>query len=343
MGMLALLAGCGGSSVSDADTIRIETTPSAMVNRIAYITADGTLSTINPDGSEPRRLTGNEVRVVPTGLAMAQAGEPEVFYAWPTWSPDGRKLAASRVLVEGANAEVSLQIIDVETGISASVYQNEPNTIPVARGAPHYTYWSPNNRFLTFIASTQKELALFAAPVQRASPAIQIAAQAPIYFVWANEVSTLLIHQGADLLYLQDDGLDAGTLNARSLGPAGMGFRAPALSPDGKTIYYVDSDDLGDALYAADVDSWRSGARRIMDLGSSSAYLLSPTGKELAVVDTDRPAGGCMTDWLWWTQMALPAVSWWMSLSWRFFGPRMDRSSSTLFLTLIAVPSSGSL
>ena len=70
------------------------------VNRIAYIGSNGNIFTIKPDGTDSRRLTTTDLRVGLGGHVMAQASETQVFYAWPTWSPDSTKLAASRITVE---------------------------------------------------------------------------------------------------------------------------------------------------------------------------------------------------------------------------------------------------
>ena len=92
------------------DTPEIQTTPVPMpsgreggeqVNRIAYVGSDGNIFTIRPDGTDSRRLTTTDLRVGPGGHIFVQAARSQVFYAWPTWSPDSTKLAVSRSSVQG--------------------------------------------------------------------------------------------------------------------------------------------------------------------------------------------------------------------------------------------------
>ena len=94
---LAALLGCGQPEPALDDAQRSSSQAeddgfgSPMVNRIAYIDNSGDLRLINPDGTGEERLTGD----VRAGV-LAQALERGDSYNWPTWAPDGTKLAVSR-------------------------------------------------------------------------------------------------------------------------------------------------------------------------------------------------------------------------------------------------------
>ena len=106
------------------------------VNRIAYTGSDGNVFTINPDGTDSQRLTTTDLRVGSSGgIILAQGLDNRVFYSWPTWSPDGTKLAVSRTLLGEAETLFSVEVIDVSTGRTTRVYENDPNTFPIAQGA----------------------------------------------------------------------------------------------------------------------------------------------------------------------------------------------------------------
>ena len=101
------------------------------VDRIVYVGTSGDLFTIKADGTDTQQLTGNTQVGSDPARPMEPADPPESgarqipaaflgqtlnfsqFYAWPTWSPDGTKLAVSRVqvLIE-REVTVSIQIID---------------------------------------------------------------------------------------------------------------------------------------------------------------------------------------------------------------------------------------
>ena len=151
-----------------------------MVDRIAYIGSDDNLYTINKNGSDPRRLTG-ERRLSTGGVLHAWELQNQVFYTWPTGSPDGTKIAASQVIAEEDSVVVSLQTIDVDTGGLTRIYDNEPGASPlIAQGVPHYIYWSPDGSRLTFIASTAEGLTLFASDPQEKNPPVPVEAKGPI-------------------------------------------------------------------------------------------------------------------------------------------------------------------
>ena len=124
------------------------------VNRITYVNPYGELFTINPDGTEQLKLTGGSLLGSGgEGVLAAPTLRLESFHAWPTWSPDGAKLAASRVEISGQQAEVTLEVIYTSTGRAETVFRNSTPGM-VADGAPHYIYWAPDSRSLSFLAST---------------------------------------------------------------------------------------------------------------------------------------------------------------------------------------------
>ena len=302
-GAVALLAACGHEASSDRNTPSdapsrehqapetLEQSQLTMVNRIAYVTDDGNIATINPDGSDPRRLTRSEARVGGAGHVLAQAADSQAFYTWPTWSPDGATLAASRVYSRGDSTQLALEIIDVSSGVSKRVYENEPGTILVAQGAPHYLYWSPDSNHLAFLATTGRHLTLFLAASQGESSPTPIALGSPTYYSWARDAGSLLVRRQGDLLHLPGPQVGSELPSPVALDFAGSGFRVPALSHDGRTAYYASSRDGSNALYAADLGGG-ARPRYLADVGNLAAFLLSPTGDELAVADTDQPGSG---------------------------------------------------
>ena len=75
----------------------------------------------------------------------------------------------------------------------------------------------------------------------------------------------------------------------RELGPRSITFRAPAWSPDGGKMAYVDRLlQGGNALFVADSDGKNS--QTIADAGERTAFLWSPTRDRIALGDTDDPS-----------------------------------------------------
>ena len=267
------------------------------VDRIAYIGPDGNVFTIKPDGTDSRRITTTDLRVGPAGHILAQGSESQVFYASPTWAPDSTRLAASRITVEGEGVSFTLEVVDILTGEASAIYNNDPNTSPIARNTPHYIYWCPDSKCLTFIAATITGLGLFSSIPGEGRNVTRLTGQGPLYFSWASDSSSVLIHRDMELLTAY---LDKGRIGPlQLLGTTSVGFRTPAFSPDARKVVYVAEDGGRDALYIAETSSIRGGqgglqqsdARPILDVGQSSAFLWSPTRDEIAVVDTVDSTG----------------------------------------------------
>ena len=262
------------------------------MGRIAYIGPDGNIFTINPDGTDSRRITTTDLRVGPAGHILAQAARSQIFYTWPTWSPDSTKLAASRITVDEESVGFTLEVVDVSTGQTSAIYDNDPNTAPIAQNTPHYIYWSPDSKYLTFIAATITGLSLFSSIPEEGRNATRLAGQGPLYFSWARDSSSILIHRETELLMAR---LDSDGIGSPSpVGDTGMRFSTPAFSPDASKIVYVAEDGGRNGLHIAETNSiassqgglQQSDARPIMDVGESSAFLWSPTRDEIAVVDS---------------------------------------------------------
>ena len=149
LGLAAFLGIVAMACSSPASTIRVgtiqqPTTDSEgeldQVNRIAYVSPNGDLFTVDPDGGGLAQLTG---ALQAEGGIQSQPLRMNEYYAWPTWSAAGTKLAASRVLVEEDGIRITLQVMDSRTGLSETVYENTQRGL-VADGAPHYIYWAPS-------------------------------------------------------------------------------------------------------------------------------------------------------------------------------------------------------
>ena len=252
------------------------------VDRITYVNAAGDVYTIRGDGTDRQTLTqGNRVDSGPTGPVMAQSLDFDSFHAWPTWSPGGEKLAVSRVRhsQSGRTAEVTIQLLDAVTGRSDTIYNNDHPGL-VADGSPHYLYWSPDNRSLSFLASTRQGLGLFVLDTESGGPPVLVESGAPLYYSWSGEGSSLLVHLGDDLkLFRGPSGYLPGELLATV-----RGFRVPAFSPDGQWVAYVGQTGSGSALFVADVNNLGQPAQ-LVEVNDFSAFMWSPTGDELVIGD----------------------------------------------------------
>ena len=286
VGLLA--AGCQSEGApEDTTEVATERPEEVRVDRITYVDSQGELFTISPDGTDVRRLIGEAVvgQNVAGGV-LARYLQPTNLYAWPTWSPDGTKIAVSQVSVVNDQTEMSIQVIDMMDGRVATVYRNEGPSL-VASGAPHYLYWSPDSRFLGFLAGGGREgLTLLVQDTQSVTAAVEVETNAPLYFHWAPDGESMVVHGGESIKLASKP---FATSTPQSLGRS-QGFRVPAFSPDGTLVAYtLDAPrEEGQATkYAVLISQTgtQQQAREVLQVGGSSAFLWSPDGSELAVAD----------------------------------------------------------
>ena len=259
------------------------------VDRIVYVDDGGDIFTINGDGTGQLRLTGmGEVSAGQAAGLLSRPAQRDNLYTWPTWSPDGTKVAASHVGVGGGQAVVTVEVIEAATGQSRTVFNNDAPAL-VAQGAPHYLYWSPDSTALGVLAGGQDGLDLWVVDVEGGSAPVRVTTGAPLYFHWGSGGEMMAIHVGGDLVVARRPYEAPMPVLASDL----MGFRVPALSPDRRLLAYAESREGEDFLYLARLsDNGGDGpeARAVAGVGRSSAFAWSPAGGELAVVD-GREAG----------------------------------------------------
>jgi len=235
---------------------------------------------MDPDGSEPTQLTGDlRARDSSPGSVRPQQLRMNEYYTWPTWSSDGRRLAASHAIVEESRTKITLQVLDARTGLSDIIYENSQADL-VADGAPHYIYWAPIGDQVSFLASTPDGLGLFVWDGTSGSPAAQISLGAPLYYQWSKDAQAMALHVGSELIWASP--LSSAS-SRQSLQTSGN-FRVPAVSPDGSALAYVDRTTEGIALYIAPTSDL-SQTKQVLDLGWSSSLMWSPDGTQIAVAD----------------------------------------------------------
>ncbi|MDA1128736.1 MAG: hypothetical protein O2913_08565 [Chloroflexi bacterium] len=254
------------------------------LDRIAYVSSNGDIFTVDPDGGGLSQLTGGfKAATGSEGSVQAQQLRLNEYYAWPTWSADGTKLAVSKVVVGEDKVAISLQVLDARTGGSETVYENGQAGI-IAEGAPHYIYWSPSGNVLSFLASTTSGLSLFVWDGTSDDPVSLVERGAPLYYNWSKNGENMALHVAADITFVRF--LEAGS--PRQAIHSSGGFRVPAISPDGQSLAYVAAGDGGLGLYIASVADLTQ-RRKVIDVGASSAFLWSPDGSHLLVGDQPNP------------------------------------------------------
>ncbi len=220
MVFLAFVSGRGVVRVTPPVTSPSSVATAALTaSRLAIVAVDGRLMTTDA-------LGGSVVRY----------DEPGIVFLFPAWSPDGTRIAAIGKGTDGIAIYVfAVPATGLAVGEPTIVYRS-------ADRDPFYVYWSPDSRLLAFLTNEPDGLALRSVPADGGAEAAVIRQGSPMYWAWADP-GRLLVHSGGEGLGGFFGEVDASgvTVEPKAIDPGG--FRAPALTTDGRFRGYVTPGD----------------------------------------------------------------------------------------------------
>lgn len=259
----------------------------ARLDRILYADTEGRILTVRPDGSDPRQLTPADEVFISARIGVK--GERQVIHDWPVWSPNGRMVAYTRQEMDGlSRMGRALYVMQTDGTKPVMVFKDDLMV-------PFYMYWSPDSRWLAFLASDAREQRLMVAPADGSRPAALLAPGAPGYFAWSPDSRNILLHLGGSAERNR-------TARLTLISPASGGgeaidqppgeFQAPAWSPDGSRMAYVAHGSDGDSLWTADAHG--RNRQFVTALPSGGALSWSPDGARIGYLSgayQDAPFG----------------------------------------------------
>lgn len=233
-------------------------------NQIAFIGNDDNLWLVSPDGKNPRKITSD--------------GQG---YRFPTWAPDGRRLAF---------------IGPDETNSPALYISPTSNSEPVVvfnktNSTPFYLYWAPDSKSITFLTQESSGLAMRQIDTRDPESPRTLGQGNPFYWVWSPESDKMLMHVGGS----RDNSPEAhiSILNNQEgaerveLDLAPGRFQAPLWSSDGKHFYYIaENDDGGESIFRTNAETLEQSV--VTNLGNFAHMVLSPTDKQIAYLQFQR-------------------------------------------------------
>jgi TolB protein len=286
-----LLSACGGptpsaslapSAAASTSAAPITTAPPSTSSSPRPIGSTGSIGLLSQDGS---------LSVVDASGRTVYGSDPaNGNFGFPTWSPDGSRLAAPRT--KGADKSIVVfGARDLANGLAEPTVIFESATID-----PFYLFWTPDGQAVSFLASDAGDLSLRIATADgRASPsgggpASLVRKGNPFYYDWIGR-DRLLAHIGiGPEAFLGEIGLD-GKAAGRALGHPGD-FRSAVVSRDGKSVAYV--RDGGTSPAEIVVAARDGSSEHAMEVFGTAAVIFDPTGDTLAAigpVEPQPPAG----------------------------------------------------
>jgi len=256
------------SSGSPATSIAIDH-PLASTGSIALLAGDSSLSIIETDGSS-------------RPLADAAGGA----FGFPSWSPDGSRIA----VIRSAGTDTAVVVLDP----AARAGSTEPTVIFEKPGAsPFYVYWTPDGRSVAFLVNEGDGLSLRIAPADGRAPVdgsgegSLVRSGDPFYFDWLGQ-DRLLAHIGTGSEgFLGEIGLD-GKPKGHVFKASGD-FRSAVASPDDTSIAFVRGNvgGPGEVVVAA-----RDGSHEhTMKVFGQTAMTFDPAGGSVASIASSTADG----------------------------------------------------
>lgn len=184
------------------------------------------------EGLEARRENG----FVPVVLRVAR--EAPADYGWPTFSPDGARLAfISSGRSEGGRRAFAVRVYDFAKRDSTTIFQS-------AVEQPIYLFWLPDSQNISFLVTGRDGLSLMLSRAHEGAAARVVVSGMPLYYDWNAARHKLAAHTNSPngerteqtlLLSYSDSSQEIERVLTRGYAP----FKAPAWSPNGARFAYI--------------------------------------------------------------------------------------------------------
>jgi TolB protein len=234
-------------------------------NRLLVLGEDGNVFTIKPDGANQFWLTDD--------------ASTEHFYAQPTWSPTGDRIAW---------AEINSQPGEARAALLTATANGSGRTRTDLLYPPFYLHWSPDGAQVAYLSNWlgagQQTIALRLLDV--AGGAVDgktLGVGQPFYFSWSPDSTQLLTHVANRRLgLLALDGKET-VISDRT-----ASFAAPQWSSDGRLLYGIRTENTPQ-LVLADASGAVEQVITFFQGDVRTAFSLSPSGNLVAYTETDAP------------------------------------------------------
>jgi len=252
-------------------------TPEAPLGLIAYVGNDGNIYTSDPSGKQSNAIT-QDANLDP---ASGQVGR---IYQYPTWAPDGQRLAFVRFSVSESGPEISL--------FSAlSDGKKAVQTFTSKDFQPFYLSWSPDSQSIAYLGNDASGVLSQYLVAGSGGENKLIGSGQPYYWDWSPDSHTLIVHSGGARSANPDALLafirPAGSTSRQELDLKPGSFDAPAWSPKGDAVVLATQTDAGnEELVLTGLDG--KVKQVLARLSGPAAFAWSPKGVDLAYAVVDQ-------------------------------------------------------
>ena len=162
-------------------------TDAAGVPSMAVVGLDRQLHLVRADGAARRQVTWPHVASALTRWGGTRGGDA---CAWPSFSPDGTRLACFRSRPgEGDEVDVRVTVLEVD-GLE------ELEVDRIDGGLPLYCRWSPDGASLALLVQQDEQLELRVCRPDRLGQHRVVDEGPPLFFAWLADSRRLVLHAG---------------------------------------------------------------------------------------------------------------------------------------------------
>ena len=255
---------------------------------ITFVGTDSNIYYCDTKCSEPKCITckaaaihvRRDDAIVPVADSFPDAGPASVTeYGWPTFSPDGKRLAYSSETHKEADNSFAVWVYDLARSQPTQIFESRAERIV-------YLAWLPDAQHLSFLLGEPRGLSLMLAEVKESTPVRIVTTGMPLYFDWGARPGEVALHT----LALNSDRTEQVSL--MSLTPTSQNivkvlssgrtpFKTPAWSPDGKHLAYIANYHAESNIVVADADAGHPRSVVSLPVGENS-FVWAPDSAHLA-------------------------------------------------------------